>query len=144
MRCRSRDRPGIRQIHAHLPDADAIVDDGVRSRLAALKGVPLVVNQWASWCPSCRVEFPFFRELADGYRERVAFLGLNSRDERGGGRGVPAPELARLSERLRRGRLPGAIDRRGRELADDRVLRPARRCGADQARRLRAVILVSA
>jgi thiol-disulfide isomerase/thioredoxin len=70
------------QIRANLRDADAIVDDSLRSRLAALEGVPVVVNQWASWCPPCRVEFPYFRQLAGRYRERVAFLGLNSRDDR--------------------------------------------------------------
>jgi cytochrome c biogenesis protein CcmG, thiol:disulfide interchange protein DsbE len=70
------------QIRDNLSDADAIVDDSLSSRLAALKGVPVVVNQWASWCPPCRVEFPYFRQMAGRYRERVAFLGLNSRDER--------------------------------------------------------------
>lgn len=71
------------RIRAHRQEADAIVDGTVESRLAALEGVPVVVNQWASWCPPCRVEFPYFREMADRYGERVAFLGINARDERG-------------------------------------------------------------
>ena len=42
----------------------------------------MVVNQWASWCPSCRAEFPFFRSAVARYRDRVAFLGLDSQDNR--------------------------------------------------------------
>jgi cytochrome c biogenesis protein CcmG/thiol:disulfide interchange protein DsbE len=70
------------QIEANLRDGNALIDTPLDAKLAALRGVPVVVNQWASWCPPCRAEFPFFAELAERYRDRVAFLGLNSRDER--------------------------------------------------------------
>lgn len=53
-----------------------------RRRLADLRGTPVVVNQWASWCGPCRVEFPFFREEAERLTGRVAFLGVNSQDVR--------------------------------------------------------------
>jgi cytochrome c biogenesis protein CcmG, thiol:disulfide interchange protein DsbE len=52
------------------------------AQLRKLRGTPVVVNQWASWCGPCRFEFPFFRALADRYRGRVAFLGVNSNDNR--------------------------------------------------------------
>ena len=51
-------------------------------QLSALRGTPVVVNQWASWCGPCRFEFPFFGSLARSYRGRVAFLGVNSQDSR--------------------------------------------------------------
>ncbi len=54
----------------------------LRAQLAALKGHPVVVNQWASWCGPCRYEFPFFRRLAGTYRGRVAFLGVDAQDSR--------------------------------------------------------------
>ena len=55
-------------------------------QLAALRGTPVVVNQWASWCGPCRFEFPFFQSLARAYRGRVAFLGVDSQDSRGDAR----------------------------------------------------------
>jgi cytochrome c biogenesis protein CcmG/thiol:disulfide interchange protein DsbE len=53
-------------------------------QLGLLKGTPVVVNQWASWCGPCRFEFPFFASLARGYKGRVAFLGVDSQDSRDG------------------------------------------------------------
>jgi cytochrome c biogenesis protein CcmG/thiol:disulfide interchange protein DsbE len=55
----------------------------VRARLAELRGHPVVVNKWASWCGPCRYEFPFLQETSVRYGKRVAFLGLNSGDNRG-------------------------------------------------------------
>lgn len=57
--------------------------DAFAAELAALKGHPVVVNQWASWCGPCRFEFPFFDRVARRYRGQVAFLGLNSQDNDG-------------------------------------------------------------
>ncbi len=50
--------------------------------LRGLRGRPIVVNQWASWCSACRQEFPFLQRLSRKYRVRVAFLGVSSQDVR--------------------------------------------------------------
>jgi cytochrome c biogenesis protein CcmG/thiol:disulfide interchange protein DsbE len=42
-------------------------------------GKPYLVNFWASWCVSCRVEHPAITELAK--LNRVRIIGLNFRDE---------------------------------------------------------------
>jgi cytochrome c biogenesis protein CcmG, thiol:disulfide interchange protein DsbE len=52
-------------------------------QVKALRGHPVVVNQWASWCGPCRFEFPFFQRLAARYRGRVGFLGVDAQDNRG-------------------------------------------------------------
>jgi cytochrome c biogenesis protein CcmG, thiol:disulfide interchange protein DsbE len=46
-------------------------------RLAELKGVPVVVNKWASWCGPCRAEFPFFQSQAEKLGDEVAFVGVD-------------------------------------------------------------------
>lgn len=54
--------------------------DGNAVDLAGLRGKPVVVNVWASWCPPCRVEQPDLNEAADRLGDSVTFLGVNIRD----------------------------------------------------------------
>ena len=49
-------------------------------QVAALRGHPVVINKWASWCGPCRTEFPMFQHAATQYGKRVAFLGVNAND----------------------------------------------------------------
>jgi thiol-disulfide isomerase/thioredoxin len=49
-------------------------------RLAELKGRPVVLNKWASWCNPCRAEFPAFQQLATARGREIGFLGVNSGD----------------------------------------------------------------
>jgi len=54
--------------------------EAYEKRLAQLRGHPVVVNVWASWCGPCREEFPVLQRLSARYGKKVAFLGLNSED----------------------------------------------------------------
>lgn len=66
-------------------DANQILDGGqeaLDARLDELKGTPVVINKWASWCGPCIVEFPHFQEAAMRLADEVAFLGLNLQDNR--------------------------------------------------------------
>lgn len=51
-----------------------------KARLAALRGHPVVVNVWGSWCPPCRAEFPIFQRASARLGDRVAFLGIDVAD----------------------------------------------------------------
>ncbi|MCF6095169.1 TlpA family protein disulfide reductase [Microaerobacter geothermalis] len=51
--------------------------NGQEVTLSELKGKPVVLNFWASWCPPCREETPTFVKLYEKYKEDVIFLGVN-------------------------------------------------------------------
>ena len=54
--------------------------DAFDARIDQLRGYPVVVNKWASWCGPCRIEFPVFRKAAIQEAGRVAFIGLDTND----------------------------------------------------------------
>ena len=65
--------------------ANELVDGSPMSfaaQIRALHGHPIVVNQWASWCGPCKFEFPFLKQAAQKYGDRIAFLGDNAQDSR--------------------------------------------------------------
>jgi cytochrome c biogenesis protein CcmG/thiol:disulfide interchange protein DsbE len=54
-----------------------------RVDLSELRGTPVVLNFWASWCDPCQEEAPVLRRGADRWREQgVLFLGLDMQDVR--------------------------------------------------------------
>lgn len=53
----------------------------VKVTQADLIGAPFLLNVWASWCPTCRIEHPLIEALADSGALRV--IGLNYRDDAG-------------------------------------------------------------
>jgi thiol-disulfide isomerase/thioredoxin len=72
--------PRLAALHAQ---ANRLIPGGVEAyerRIAALRGFPVVVNVWASWCGPCRFEFPAFQDLSARYGKQVAFLGIDSED----------------------------------------------------------------
>tara|TARA_B100002003_G_C13947433_1_gene459513 strand:- start:162 stop:674 length:513 start_codon:yes stop_codon:yes gene_type:complete len=46
--------------------------------IQSLQGKIVVLNFWASWCPPCVKEFPYFLELAKAYPDQIVFVGLSS------------------------------------------------------------------
>lgn len=51
--------------------------DGDVVELADLRGRPVFVNFWATWCLFCVTEMPAMQRLADRYGEAIAVVGVN-------------------------------------------------------------------
>jgi cytochrome c biogenesis protein CcmG/thiol:disulfide interchange protein DsbE len=62
----------------------AMDPQGFQELLGQLKGTPVVVNYWASWCTPCRMEAPLLVAAHRRWGDRVQFLGVDLQDNREG------------------------------------------------------------
>ena len=51
------------------PDFDLLTLDGHKVKLSDYRGKAVLLNFWATWCPPCKVEMPWFVDLQNQYRE---------------------------------------------------------------------------
>jgi thiol-disulfide isomerase/thioredoxin len=69
--------PGTR-----APEIDLPTLDGGRIKLSALRGHPVVVTFWGTWCQGCRDEFPDLVAAQKSYGESgLRVLAVNQRDQ---------------------------------------------------------------
>ena len=111
----------------HLaPDFSLNTLSGEEVTLSEFRGrQPVVLNFWATWCPPCRAEIPFFQAASRKYNGQVVVLGVDDGEPRstvapfvaemGMTYRVPLDENSVVSRRYRVNSLPSTyfIDRDG-------------------------------
>ena len=59
------------------PDFDLPGLDGRRVKLSDFRGKAVLLNFWATWCPPCKIEMPWFVELQKQYgKDGLVVLGV--------------------------------------------------------------------
>jgi cytochrome c biogenesis protein CcmG/thiol:disulfide interchange protein DsbE len=91
------------------PDFSLTDLEGDQVSLADLRGQPVIVNFWASWCGPCVEEFPLLRAAADEHADDgLVVLGIVYQDRSGAARafmarhGATWPALMDPDERVAR------------------------------------------
>ncbi len=62
------------------PEMTLALLDGDPVTLSHLRGRPVVINFWASWCPPCRQELPALQAAYTRYGDRVEFVAVNVKE----------------------------------------------------------------
>jgi len=64
------------------PDFELKSIDGKSYKLADLRGKAVLLNFWATWCPPCKIEIPWFIELQKQYADQgLVVVGVAMDDD---------------------------------------------------------------
>jgi peroxiredoxin len=70
------------KVGQRAPEINLEAVAGGKARLSELRGHPVVVTFWATWCPSCRTEFPdLVKVQADYSAAGLRVLAVNGIDQ---------------------------------------------------------------
>ncbi len=64
-------------VGSRAPDFTLATLDGESIHLEALRGRPVLLNFWASWCGPCELEMPDIQARADRWEGQLFVLGIN-------------------------------------------------------------------
>ncbi len=82
--------PPLASLHEQ---SNQILEGGAKAfeaRLRELRGHPVVINKWASWCGPCRAELPVLQQVSTERGREIAFVGVNAKDKRPAAEGFAA------------------------------------------------------
>jgi cytochrome c biogenesis protein CcmG/thiol:disulfide interchange protein DsbE len=70
-------RPPSPDIGHPAPEFSLVAADGDTLALDDLKGQPVLINFWATWCPPCRAEIPALEAASQVFDGQAVILGIN-------------------------------------------------------------------
>lgn len=93
VRARSAGEPAlVPEVSRPAPDFELQTPDGVKVHLSDLRGHPVLINFWATWCGPCLLEMPLIQKYQDRYQGQFRVLAVND-DE-------PAADVQAYTSRL--------------------------------------------
>ena len=72
----------VAQPGAAAPDFTLETLDGGTLALRELRGRPVLLNFWATWCPPCQEEAPALQAVHERYGDRLHVLGIDQKEGR--------------------------------------------------------------
>lgn len=72
----------VAQPDAAAPDFTLETLEGAALALSELRGRPVLLNFWATWCPPCRDEAPALQAVHERYGDRLQVLGIDQKEGR--------------------------------------------------------------
>ena len=67
-------------VGAQAPDFTLSTLDGETIILNELRGQPVILNFWATWCGYCRYQMPFLQAASEDKEHEMEFVGINIRE----------------------------------------------------------------
>jgi peroxiredoxin len=99
------------KVGQRAPEIELETLGGGKARLSDLRGHPVVVTFWQTWCPSCRKEFPELMKVQAEYSAAgLRVLAVNSLDQE---HSRDVKHVKQFIEEMQV-TFPVAIDKRGR------------------------------
>ncbi len=66
--------PSMARVGEPAPDFKLENLDGQSVSLSDLRGKPILLNFWATWCPPCRAEMPFLQQIYEEWSDKGLVL----------------------------------------------------------------------
>lgn len=75
-------RPSVVEIGSLVPGFTLDALNGQQVKFDDLRGYPIMINFWASWCGPCTSEMPLLQDRYDQYGSRLLILAINASEPR--------------------------------------------------------------